>query len=179
MTRVPPVGPGGSPSAVVNSAAGIIIAALIILGLYEGRDLLIPLAVAGILSFILFPPVRRLGDWGFPQGLAVTLVMSALVGAVLGSLTLAGREVGHLLEEVPRHEDNLRQKARYMHSFTGGTGVWQRADTLQRVEQEVRDPETESKPVKIEVAPNQPWHVFLNTRDRPYRPLLRRDWLWY
>ena len=62
MTRVPPVGPGGSPSAVVNSAAGIIIAALIILGLYEGRDLLIPLAVAGILSFILFPLVRRLGD---------------------------------------------------------------------------------------------------------------------
>ena len=50
MTRVPPVGLGGSPSAVVNSAAGIIIAALIILGLYEGRDLLIPLAVAGILS---------------------------------------------------------------------------------------------------------------------------------
>src|SRR6516162_7449369 len=159
MTRVPPVGPGGSPSAVVNSAAGIIIAALIILGLYEGRDLLIPLAVAGILSFILFPLVRRLGDWGFPQGLAVALVTS---GAVLGSLTLAGSEVGHLLEEVPRHEDNLRQKARYMHSFTGGTGVWQRAiDTLQRVEQEVRDPETESKPVKIEVAPNQPLARFL------------------
>src|ERR1700730_14290487 len=64
MTRVPPLAPGGSPSAVVNSAAGIIIAALIVLGLYEGRDLLIPLAVAGILSFILFPLVRRLGDWG-------------------------------------------------------------------------------------------------------------------
>jgi hypothetical protein len=97
------------------------------------------------------------GDWGFRQGLAVTLVMSARVGALLGSLTLAGREVGQLLEEVPGHESNLRQKARYVHSFIVGTGVWQRAiDTLQRVEQEVRDPETESKPVKIEVAPNQP-----------------------
>jgi len=142
---------------VVNSAAGIVIAALIILGLYEGRDLLIPLAVSCILSFILFPLVRRLSDWGFPQGLAVALVMSALVGTLLGSLTLAGREVGHLLEEVPRHESNLREKARHVHSFIGGTGVWQRAiDTLQRVEQEVRDPETEGKPVKIEVAPNQP-----------------------
>jgi predicted PurR-regulated permease PerM len=157
MIRVPPAGPPGSPSTVVNSAAGIIIAALIILGLYEGRDLLIPLAVAGILSFILFPLVRRLNDWGFPQGIAVALVMSALVAALLGSLTLAGREVGHLLEDVPRHESNLREKARYVHSFIGSTGVWQRAiDTLQRVEQEVRDPETESKPVKIEVAPNQP-----------------------
>jgi predicted PurR-regulated permease PerM len=141
----------------VNIAAGTIIAALIIIGLYDGRDLLIPLAVSGILSFILFPLVRRLSDWGFPQGLAAALVMIALVVALLGSLTLAGREVGHLLEEVPRHESNLRQKARYMYSFTGGTGVWQHViDTLQRVEQEVRDPETESKPIKIEVAPNQP-----------------------
>src|SRR5580704_4624331 len=148
---------GGSPSAVVNGAAGLIVATLVILGLYEGRDLLIPLAIAAILSFILFPLVRRLNNWGFPKGLAVALVMSALVAALLGSLTLAGREVGHLLEEVPRHESNLREKARHVHSFIGGTGVWQRAiDTLQRVEQEVRDPETESKPVKIEVAPNQP-----------------------
>ncbi len=162
MPRVTAVGSGSSPSAVVNSAAGIIIAALIIMGLYEGRDLLVPLAVSGILSFILFPLVRRLSDCGVRQGLAVTLVMSALVAAVLGSFTLAGSEVGHLLEEVPRHEDNLREKARYMHSFTGGTGVWQRAiDTLQRVEQEVRDPETESKPLRIEVAPNQPLARFL------------------
>jgi predicted PurR-regulated permease PerM len=149
--------PGGSPSAVVNGAAGLVVAALVILGLYEGRDLLIPLAIAAILSFILFPLVRRLNNWGFPKGLAVALVMSALVGALLGSLTLAGREVGHLLEEVPRHESNLREKARYVYSFVGGTGVWQRAvDTLRRVEQEVRDPETESKPLKIEVAPDQP-----------------------
>src|ERR1700730_13529018 len=138
--------PGSSPSAVVNGAAGLIIAALIILGLYEGRDLLIPLAVAAILGFILFPLVRRLGDWGFRQGLAVTLVMSALVGALLGSLTLAGREVGQLLEEVPRHESNLRQKARYVYSFIGGTGVWQRAiDTLLRVDEAGRTPERESR----------------------------------
>jgi len=52
--------PGSSPSAVVNGAAGLILGSLIILGLYEGRDLLIPLAVAAILSFILFPLVRRL-----------------------------------------------------------------------------------------------------------------------
>src|SRR4051812_47554322 len=58
----------GSPSAVVNGAAGLVVAALVILGLYEGRDLLIPLAIAAILSFILFPLVRRLTNWGFPTG---------------------------------------------------------------------------------------------------------------
>jgi hypothetical protein len=43
--------PGGSPTAV-NGAAGLTIVALIIAALYVGRDLLILLALAGILSFI-------------------------------------------------------------------------------------------------------------------------------
>lgn len=154
--------PGGSTSAVVHGAAGLHIAVLSIAVLFVGRDLFIPLALAGILSFILFPLVRRLTHWGFPQGLAVMLVFSTLVAALLGSITLAGREVAQLLEEVPRHETNLREKARYLHSFMGGTGTWQRAiDTLRNVEQEVRDPETESKPLKIEVAQDRPMAVFM------------------
>jgi predicted PurR-regulated permease PerM len=131
------------------------------LGLYGGRDLLIPLALAGILSFILFPVVRRLTNWGIPQGLAVTLVVTALIAAVLGGVTFAGSQVAQLLEEVPRHETNLREKARYVHSFVGGSGIWSRAvETLRNVEQEVHDPETESKPLKIET-PDRPLPVVL------------------
>jgi predicted PurR-regulated permease PerM len=154
--------PGSSSSPVVNGAAGLTIVALVIVGLYGGRDLFIPLALAGLLSFILFPLVRRLINRGIPHGLAVTLVMTMLIAAVLGGITFAGHQLAQLLEEVPRHETNLREKARYMHSLAGGTGIWQRAiDTLRNVEQEVHDPETESKPLKIEVAPNQPLSVFL------------------
>jgi predicted PurR-regulated permease PerM len=51
--------PGSSPSAVVNGAAGMSIAALLIAGLYAGQDLLIPLALAGLLGFVLAPLVRR------------------------------------------------------------------------------------------------------------------------
>jgi hypothetical protein len=40
--------PGSSPSAVVNGAAGMVIAALLVAALYAGRDLLIPLALAWI-----------------------------------------------------------------------------------------------------------------------------------
>jgi hypothetical protein len=36
--------PGSSPSAVVNGAAGMIIAALVVVALYAGRDLFMPLA---------------------------------------------------------------------------------------------------------------------------------------
>src|SRR6516162_1402237 len=149
-----PMWPGGSPTAV-NGAAGLTIVALIIAALYVGRDLLIPLALAGILSFILVPLLRRLTDWGVPRGLAVAVVITAVVSAVTAGATLAGREVAQLVEDVPRYESTLRDKARFMHSLFGTSGIWQRAaETLRNVEQEVRDPETEAKPLKIEVAQN-------------------------
>jgi len=87
--------PGGSPTAV-NGAAGLTIVALIIAALYVGRDLLIPLALAGILSFILAPLLRRLTDWRVPHGLAVALVITGVVAALGSGITLAGREVAQL-----------------------------------------------------------------------------------
>jgi len=101
-------------------------------------------------------------NWGVPQGLAVTFVVTVLIALVLGGVTFAGHQVAQLLEEVPQHETNLREKARHVHSLLGGTGIWQRAiETLRNVEQEIHDPETESKPLKIEVAPNQTLSIFL------------------
>ena len=153
--------PGGSPTAV-NGAAGLTIVALVIAGLYTGRDLLIPLALAGILSFILAPLLRRLVDWGVPRGLAVAVIIFAVVAGLTGGITLAGREVAQLVEDVPHYESTLRDKARFMHSLFGTPGIWQRAaETLHNVEQEVRDPDTEAKPLKIEVAQNSDWPIGL------------------
>jgi hypothetical protein len=39
--------PCSSPSATVNGAAGMIIAALLVAALYAGHDLFVPLALAG------------------------------------------------------------------------------------------------------------------------------------
>jgi predicted PurR-regulated permease PerM len=154
-----PMWPGGSPTAV-NGAAGLTIVALIIAALYVGRDLLIPLALAGILSFILAPLLRRLTDWGVPRGIAVAIVIAAVVGAITAGATLAGREVALLVEDVPRYESTLRDKGRFMHSLFGTPGIWQRAaETLRNVEQEVRNPETETKPLKIEVAQDSDWPI--------------------
>jgi predicted PurR-regulated permease PerM len=153
--------PGSSPSAAVNGAAGMIIAALLIAALYAGRDLLIPLALAGMLSFVLAPLVRRLVHWGLPHGASVALVIALLLGALFAGGTVTGSQVTQLLEELPRHEANLRDKARYLQLELGGSGVWQRAAaTIHNIEQEVRDPTTETKPVKIEVAQGSEWTIF-------------------
>jgi predicted PurR-regulated permease PerM len=147
--------PGASPSAVVNAAAGMTIAALLIAALYAGRELLIPLALAGLLSFILAPPVRWLEYWRVPHVLSVLFVIAVLLGVLFAGTTFIGNEVAQLLEDLPRHEANLRDKARFVQSEFGGSGVWQRAAaTIRSVEDEVRDPQTEVKPIKVEVAPD-------------------------
>ena len=145
--------PGASPSAIVNGASGMIVAAIVVAGLYTGRDLLIPLALAGILSFILAPLVRRVAGWGLPRGAAVAFVVAVVLGLLLAGGAVGGRQVTQLLEELPRHEENLRNKARYVHSVFGGSGIWQRAMvTVRAIETEARDPESGTNPVKIEVA---------------------------
>jgi predicted PurR-regulated permease PerM len=154
--------PGSSPSAAVNGAAAMIIAALLIAGLYAGQDLLIPLALAGLLGFVLAPLVRRLEGFGLPNGLAVAVVIAALLGALFGGGTIAGREVAQLLEELPKHEANLRDKARFLHFELGAPGIWQRAaSTLRSVEQEIVDPQDNSKPLQVQVAQNTEPPLFL------------------
>jgi predicted PurR-regulated permease PerM len=145
--------PGSSSSATVNGAAGMIIGALVITGLYVGQELLIPLALAGLLGFVLAPLVRRLERWGLPNGVSVAVVIAVLLAALFAGGTIAGRQMAQLLEELPTHEANLRDKARFVHFELGAPGIWRRAAaTLRSIEQEVTDPQSDSKPMQIEVA---------------------------
>jgi predicted PurR-regulated permease PerM len=154
--------PGSSPSAVVNGAASMIIAALLIAALYAGQDLLIPLALAGLLGFVLAPLVRRLESFGLPNGLAVAIVIAALLAALFGGATIAGREVAQLLEELPKHEANLREKARFLHFEVGAPGIWQKAaTTLRSVEQEIVDPQDNGRPLQVQVAQNSEPPLFM------------------
>ena len=153
------------PSAVVNGAAGMIIAALLVAGLYAGQEILIPLALAGLLGFVLAPLVRRLEGWGLPNAFAVPAVIIMLLAALFGGATVAGHEVTQLLKEVPQHETNLRDKARFLHFELGTRGTWQKAAaTLRSVEQEIADPKENSGPLQVQVAQNSepPLFMFLN-----------------
>src|SRR5271163_2054827 len=115
--------PGSSPSAVVNGAAGMIIAALLVAALYAGRDLMMPLALAGLLGFVLAPLVRRLTDGGLPNGLAVAVVIALGLGLLFGGAAVVGRQLTQLLEDLPTHEANLRDKAQFVHFELGGAGI--------------------------------------------------------
>jgi hypothetical protein len=64
------------------------------------------------------PKVARL-----PNAFAVPAVIVVLLAALFGGATVAGREVTQLFEEVPQHEANLREKARFLHFELARRGV--------------------------------------------------------
>ena len=63
-------------------AMGLLAAALIIAGLYFGRDILIPLALAVLLGFVLDPLVVGLRRRGLPHIVAVIAVVGLVLGGV-------------------------------------------------------------------------------------------------
>ena len=65
-------------------AAALVSAAVVICGLYYGREILIPLAIAFLITFALNPPVTWLVRRGLPRLLATSLVMVVVVGVLAG-----------------------------------------------------------------------------------------------
>src|SRR4051794_34331412 len=80
------VAPTGMAAALSSLplALGLVSTTIIIAGLYYGRVILVPLALAFFLGFVLDPWVTRLKRLGIPRPLAVILVVSVTLAAIGG-----------------------------------------------------------------------------------------------
>jgi predicted PurR-regulated permease PerM len=144
--------PGTSSSNVVNAAAALTIAALVIAGLTLARDFLIPLALAGLFSFLLQPAVRWLDDHSFPRPAAVALVVFSLLATMAAASALLAREVSAFAEELPRYQTNLSSKIHEAADKLASVGVWRTAtEMLRKMEGEIKEQPKGSGPVKVEV----------------------------
>lgn len=87
--------------------------------LYFARDLLIPLALAVLLSFVLAPLVRVLSRISVPRVPAVLIVV--LIGFVVisGIGTLMVRQAGSLAENLPAYQATITEKVEGLRNFGG------------------------------------------------------------
>jgi predicted PurR-regulated permease PerM len=109
-------------------------AALVVAALYLGQRLLVPFALAALLSFVLAPVVSRLERWGLKRVPAVLLVvcfafllLTAAGWAVVGQVT-------HLVDDLPRHKDAARQKVAQLQGSARGGVLEKLQDFLGEVE---------------------------------------------
>jgi predicted PurR-regulated permease PerM len=82
---------------------------LVVMVLYWAQAVLVPIALAILLTFVLTPPVTWLQRW--VGGGAAVIIVVTLVFTVLG---LAGwglaRQMNHLVEDLPSYRSNIRAK---------------------------------------------------------------------
>ena len=104
----------------------LVVAAIVIAGLYFGQPVLEPLALAVLLSLMLVPVVRWLGHW---IGRVAAVLVSVLVASVLmlGVIAAITEQAIGLIENLPRYEQNIAAK---IHSLGGGQSMLDRANQV-------------------------------------------------
>jgi predicted PurR-regulated permease PerM len=85
-------------------------ALLVIATLYFGREILMPLAMACLFTFLLVPLVKRLCRWGVPRGLSLAIVTVACFSTLALVAWLFGGELANLANDLPNHRQNIQRR---------------------------------------------------------------------
>jgi predicted PurR-regulated permease PerM len=125
-------------TAPLSPTAAILAGAATVAALYLGRDVLIPLTLAILLSFALGPLVTWLHRRGLPRVPSVLTVMLFVTVLLVGFATLVASQLTQLAQQLPTYEYNLRLKARELaHAAPGGGIIDRTADFLRDFGREI------------------------------------------
>jgi predicted PurR-regulated permease PerM len=104
---------------------------------------LVPLALAMLISFVLSPPVTFLQRW--IGRIAAVLVVALLVFTILGLASWgAATQVSHLAEDLPRYRENIRQKISDIRGVSRGGSVEQVQETVKEIQEQIAAPRSPS-----------------------------------
>lgn len=124
----------------------VLIGVVIVGALYLGREVLVPIALAVLLSFVLAPAVRLLQRWRVPRVMAVLVVGLVAFSTIfsLGAVMVA--QVTQLAGDLPGYQSTLREKIRSLRGAAAGTGTLERAsEVLQDLSKEIDKPAAEAR----------------------------------
>jgi predicted PurR-regulated permease PerM len=125
---------------------------LVVACLYWAQAVLIPIAVAVLLTFLLSPVVRTLHRRGLGQ------VPAVLVVVVLALLVLGGvgwvltRQLLTLADELPRYSLNIRQRIADLRGVGKGGSMEKVQETVQEVVSEIQKTDAPGAPRQQPVA---------------------------
>ena len=122
--------------------------------LYLGRDVLLPLAVALLLTFALAPIVSFLRRRGAPRPVAV-IATAIIAFSIIGLLSfLLAAQVTTLAQNVPSYQSNIIGKIRSLKAAGGEGGILDRITAaIERVGAELRATPAPEAPVSAPADP--------------------------
>ena len=147
MPNLPPRAYGRNASQVPPGLFGVltVLASGLVVGLlYFGRDVVVPIALAILLSFLLAPAVRWLRRLHVGRVAAVTLTVLIAFLAMLGFAAVIVQELSSLAAQIPEYRSNLEAKIRSLPAVVPGGGVFHRLTSLvQELGRELTQSETQ------------------------------------
>ena len=170
--------------ALLSAVATAILAVIIIMLLYFGREIIIPIALAILLSFVLAPLVGLLQRMRIPRGLAVVSVVITAFALLFAMGSLLASQLTQLAGDLPRYQSTISEKIQSFRDTTAGRGTLERASgMLKDLSKELDKPKEAAtalggsvspkaapplKPVPVEV--RQPDPGALESLQSPYFP---------
>src|SRR6202521_2152569 len=98
--------------------------------LYFGREIIIPIALAILLSFVLAPLVGLLQRMRVPRGLAVVSVVVIAFALIFAMGSLLASQLTQLAGDLPRYQSTISEKIQLFRETTAGRGTLERASGM-------------------------------------------------
>lgn len=151
---------------------------LVVATLYVGQVILMPVALAIVLSFLLQPMVRmleRVGLWRVPAVIAVVLAVGAIFAAIGWQVVLQLQGLAHQLRTNGRYIANLDKKLEDLRGL-GSDGIWGDFQAvIDRVAKEFEAVEevggTQQTPVVVQTVEPSPWEAAIESLEPLMGPL--------
>ncbi|WP_354207343.1 MULTISPECIES: AI-2E family transporter [unclassified Bradyrhizobium] len=107
-----------------------ILASIIVMVLYYGREIIIPIALAVLLSFVLAPLVRLVQRLRIPRSLAVVSVVVIAFAFIFAMGSLLATQLAQLAGDLPRYQSTISEKIQSFRETTAGRGTLERASSM-------------------------------------------------
>ncbi len=110
----------------IVTLTGTVIGVVVVGTLYWAQAVFIPVALAAFLTFLLSPLVNRLRQRGLPRTpsvVAAVLIAAAILGGIGWLVTT---QITSLLKELPRYQEQIKEKVRTFKQVAEGPGRFQK-----------------------------------------------------
>ncbi|MDQ2776608.1 MAG: AI-2E family transporter, partial [Acidobacteriota bacterium] len=114
----------------------VITAVVVIAALYFGKDLLIPFALALLLTFLLSPPVTWLEKLRLGHAFSVFIVLVVALGIAGGVIWLGFQQLTGIAQSLPNYQANMIRKLQAVRN-PAGTGILGVAQSLDQLKTEL------------------------------------------
>jgi predicted PurR-regulated permease PerM len=162
--------PSKGDSVAGGGAGAAIVGAIIVSLIYFGRDVLLPIALAILLSFVLAPLVPVLQNWRIPRAssvIAVVLLTFMALFAIGGTIAV---EATQLARDLPNYKSTIDAKIRSLRTTIAAGGPFARAAAvLEDLGNEISKPVTAG----MNAMTQSPEQALVEVRQAPAGPIER------